>query len=113
MYLTTDDKYTGPETAKKVISRFDPSYHRIINDNMLSHVGTIWAWDARCSIYDEFIDSFDQLELKRAGQDGNNTSTTVTDSSNIDEERRNYRLVTVPKFMKSLPFERTCPEGTH
>lgn len=106
IYITVDDKFTGQETAKEIVRRFEPSAYRIINLSRLSHVGVVWGWDVRCSINDEIIDRFDRLELRRAGVNGQGNFTRATDN-----QRATYRLVTVPNFIRSLPFERTCPAG--
>lgn len=96
MYFSADDLIAGPATIKNIVTAFRPNAYHIIENKQLTHQDTLWAWDARCSIYDRIIDSFDRLELQRAELD--------------DKKRADYRLVTVPEFVKTLQLERTCPD---
>lgn len=111
IYVSTDDIITGPETIPKLMELFRPQAHHVIEDSRLTHQDMLWAWDGRCFIYDDIVDSFHRLELQRAGiteKVANYDGDIRENSSIFDRKRFEYRLRTVPDFINELPLQSTC-----
>lgn len=109
IYFSSDDLVTGPKVTKQILKIFKPDDYHIIKNKLLSHQDTLWAWDGRCYIYDDLIDSFDRLELQRAGFTPHNIPDEMRRLSDNKKRRIEYRLKNVPRFIDSLQFQRTCP----
>lgn len=65
LWYSDNDAFTGLNTAKKIIKELNlgKENYRLLQN--YTHSDFVWAWNARCHIYDDIVKNFDGIERQR------------------------------------------------
>lgn len=96
MYFAKKDNYFGPETAMELVRelglrRSRNPYHTyvLLESETLEHHDVVWGFDARCTVYDDLLGWFEDIESNRCSK------------------RRNFRR-RMKQYAARLPFDKPC-----